>query len=244
MFDALRLESMGCLAVAIMGAQLLPNQAEVLGKTLKSVNADISLVLYLDSDEAGRKGTVASIKNIWKNDILRCCYLTVAIRECDDKDPDEAYENGNDEKAVLYTAFEFLMRYQLAESGEALAGIQIENRYDIISVENRIRVLRRIEDILTQKEWDAVFAWHDTVFNYSHQKEDISDAKFAYQAVYKFIKADYYSRTTEKEGKADNENSIDKVKKVSIIICRQRCRLRELVIAVKKSHWMTRHGRG
>ncbi len=213
MFDALRLERMGCLAVAIMGSQLLPNQAEVLGKTLKSANADISLVLYLDSDEAGRKGTVASIKNIWKNDILRCCYLTVAIRECDDKDPDEAYENGNDEKAVLYTAFEFLMRYQLAESGEALAGIQIENRYGIISVENRIRVLRRIEDILTQKEWDAVFAWYDTVFNYSHQKEDISDAKFAYRAVYKFIKADYYSRTTEKEGKADNENSIDKVKK-------------------------------
>lgn len=126
MFDALRLESMGCLAAAIMGSRLLSNQAVILGRTIKSVNADISFVLYLDSDEAGRKGTVASIKNIWKNDILRYCYLTVTIRECDDKDPDEAYENGNDEKANLYTAFEFLMRYQLTESGEDLAGIQIE----------------------------------------------------------------------------------------------------------------------
>ena len=67
MFDALRLESMNCLAVAIMGSRLITNQAALLGRTLKSVNADVSLVLYLDSDEAGRKGTVASIKNIWKN---------------------------------------------------------------------------------------------------------------------------------------------------------------------------------
>ena len=213
MFDALRLESMNCLAVAIMGSRLLTNQAALLGRTLKSVNADVSLVLYLDSDEAGRKGTVASIKNIWKNDILRCCYLTVAIRESDEKDPDEAYENGNDEKTVSYTAFEFLMRYQLADNGEDLAGIQVKNRYENISAEKRIRVLRRIEDILTQKEWHDVFSWYDTVFNTAHLKEDISDAMFAYQAVCKFIKADYH-RTIKKQGKGEgNEKNIDKVKK-------------------------------
>lgn len=214
MFDALRLESMGGLAVAIMGSRLLANQAVLLGRTIKSVNADISLVLYLDSDEAGRKGTVESIKNIWKNDILRCCYLTVAIRECDEKDPDEAYENGNDYKTVFYTAFEFLMRYQLAENGEKLAGIQIEERYENISAEKRIRVLRRIEDILTQKEWDDVFAWYDIVFDASHPKEEIlDDAMFAYQVICRFIKADYH-RVIGKQGKgAGNEKSIDKVKK-------------------------------
>ena len=167
----------------------------------------------LDSDEAGRKGTVASIKNIWKNNILRYCYLTVAIRECDDKDPDEAYENENDEKAILYTAFEFLMRYQLAESGEDLTGIQIEKRYNIISAEKRIRVLRRIEDLLTQKEWDDVLAWYDTVFNDFRQKEDISDAEFAYQAVYRFIKADYHRAIGKYRKGEDNENNTDKVKK-------------------------------
>ncbi|WP_440981024.1 CHC2 zinc finger domain-containing protein [Shinella sumterensis] len=58
--DALRLESLGFVSVAILGSQLTKEQANVLGRILKRAEQQWPLRrvnLFLDPDEAGRQGT-------------------------------------------------------------------------------------------------------------------------------------------------------------------------------------------
>ena len=62
--DALRLESVGLHAAAILGSRLAGTQAELLvdlAREWDRSGAGLAVHLFLDSDEAGRKGTVASL---------------------------------------------------------------------------------------------------------------------------------------------------------------------------------------
>ncbi|MFH1464768.1 MAG: CHC2 zinc finger domain-containing protein [Pseudomonadota bacterium] len=55
--DALRLESLGFLAVAVLGSSLTEEQIEVLIALAEAAGGEIEVHVVLDADEAGRKGT-------------------------------------------------------------------------------------------------------------------------------------------------------------------------------------------
>jgi DNA primase catalytic core len=65
--DALRLETVGLTAVAILGAQATAEQCEVLGSIIDSANKaqrSTRVMLFLDPDEAGRRGTVSAFASL------------------------------------------------------------------------------------------------------------------------------------------------------------------------------------
>lgn len=209
-FDALRLESMDKLAVAVLGSHIVENQIKLLEKVADSTKKMFSLELFLDSDEAGLKGTVGSIKNIWKSNILNRYYLSVSLPKIESKDPDEIYKNSKRGLVVSYSAFEFLLRFYLAEEGERLVDIELEKRFEEISVENRIWVLHNIEDMLPQKKWVELFECYDSVMN--RQKDDavISNEEFAYLTIRQFIIGSHNSKgkvVEQKAGKIISDNT-------------------------------------
>ncbi len=194
MFDALRLEAKGFLAVAVMGSRLQGSQDKLLGNAVGRTKKSVYLRLFFDSDEAGFKGAVASIGKIWKNPVLRHCYLSVAVCKVEGEDPDEAYKAGREKSAVSYLAFEYLLRYYVAE-GEYISQIPLKERISEISAERRIRIFQAIEDMLTQEEWENVFEWYDSVLYYPKMKEDISDGEFAFLVLRQFILSDCDSKS-------------------------------------------------
>ncbi len=60
MFDVLRLEQLGLHALGVLGAQLTPGQIARIRKLQDIVaegGRDLRIHLFLDSDDAGRRGT-------------------------------------------------------------------------------------------------------------------------------------------------------------------------------------------
>lgn len=58
-FDALRLEQLGFLALAVLGSHITPGQVDVIGRIqdlVSQYNGELRLNIFLDGDEAGRRG--------------------------------------------------------------------------------------------------------------------------------------------------------------------------------------------
>lgn len=187
MFDALRLETRGYCAVAVLGNRLLDKQIEQLEYVIDKSKANVSLSLFLDTDIAGLNGTIASIKRIWKNKILKKCYLEVQVLTDGTKDPDEALKEKERTKGVSYTAFEFLMRYYLKENEEALSEVDLKGGYAKLTTEARILLLHKMEDMLPKQEWEELFNYYDRVMENEVKEKEISDNIFSYLRIRSFI---------------------------------------------------------
>ncbi|MCI8298740.1 MAG: toprim domain-containing protein [Lachnospiraceae bacterium] len=194
MFDALRLEEKGYLAVAVMGSQLTEKQVRLLKMAASRARTRLSFNIFLDSDEAGLKGAVASIRRIWKCEALCGHNVWVSVLK-EYKDPDEVFQDGRKEMAIRYTAFEFLMRYHMADIGKYIVGQEVKERilsidlqeeFKEIGIDARFGLYAGIEDLLTEKEWNTVFEKYNAVFG-ATEKENKSNEEFAYVKLREFI---------------------------------------------------------
>ncbi|MDA3136233.1 toprim domain-containing protein [Pseudomonas syringae] len=98
-FDALRLESLGLPAVAIMGASISKEQVQIiksLSDTLPSKHASLTVCICFDRDEAGLRGaSEAALKLLSANlDVLFVWPTAAQLNTTDHtlhsiKDPDE-----------------------------------------------------------------------------------------------------------------------------------------------------------
>ncbi|WP_205904329.1 toprim domain-containing protein, partial [Pseudomonas viridiflava] len=71
LIDALRLESLGLAAVAVLGSKTSENQANIiiqLAKTLPEV-LPLQVRVFLDKDAAGLKGAASTIRTFLTKDI-------------------------------------------------------------------------------------------------------------------------------------------------------------------------------
>lgn len=110
-FDALRLESFGLPAVAIMGASISKEQIQIikgLSDTLPSKRASLTICICFDRDEAGLRGaSEAALKLLSANlDVLfvwpTAAQLKTADHSLDNiKDPDEYLRNLSAQEAKL-----------------------------------------------------------------------------------------------------------------------------------------------
>lgn len=185
-FDALRLETMGKCAVAVLGNRLVDKQIKLLEGLIDRLGVGVTLSLFLDTDTAGLNGTIASIKRIWKNKVLKKCYLEVQILKDGNKDPDEAFNGKSSTEGVHYTAFEFLMRYYLKEE-KPLPEVDIKTCYTKLNTEERISLLHKMEDILPRQEWEELFECYDRVTEIGGEEENASDSVFSYLKIRSFI---------------------------------------------------------
>lgn len=74
-FDALRLEQRGMSAAAVLGSHLLPSQSQVIAEYVMQSPLPVTICVFMDSDEAGLKGSYDTIKNLWQHGILRRAYM-------------------------------------------------------------------------------------------------------------------------------------------------------------------------
>jgi DNA primase catalytic core len=111
LFDALRLESLGLNAVAVLGASLSDNQCELLigvARAITNKNKVLELNLFFDNDQSGVKATDLSIKKIITK--LGLDNVDIKVYHSKDKgkvDPD-SFLKGREENALeLLSSIEY-----------------------------------------------------------------------------------------------------------------------------------------
>ncbi len=112
LMDALRLEALGINAVALLGSQITNEQVKLLSdytRELDRENAQLSVHIFLDADEAGRRGAVnATIKLLEASvevpgmllDVLAPPLLTDGDKR-QGHDPDELFQEIGSAEAAL-----------------------------------------------------------------------------------------------------------------------------------------------
>ena len=166
LFDALRLESVGLLAVAVLGSHITAGQLRVLERLASyCYNKDIilSIRLFLDSDNAGIQGMYQSVQSLVKSDLLRLSFPEIIVIpssvEPQVKDPDELLR-GKDASYLSKCTFElslpeFLMRY--AKKGRALTEsleIPFSKLYGSLPTLKKIYCLNHTANLFSAKIWD------------------------------------------------------------------------------------------
>lgn len=174
-FDAIRLQTKGILAVATLGSRITKGQVKSLIEALEKYNknkAKISIILFLDSDEAGFKGKLQSIKNIWDYSLEFEISVTIVNDEIK-KDPDLLFEGVNDVDSLkllrdnTIDVFEFLLRYHIDKNEFTVlknSEIKTEGAFRSISkVSERVNILSNIAKYLKNKTWRNVILFYKEV---------------------------------------------------------------------------------
>lgn len=99
LMDALRLESLGLSSCAVLGSQLTQEQAGLVSRLAEKIGnaaGALNVHLYLDNDEAGRKGAAKSIPLLWdsfrKFDVTPLVDAVALDPERPGKDPDSTFQ--------------------------------------------------------------------------------------------------------------------------------------------------------
>ncbi len=127
LFDALRLESLGMDAAAVLGSRLTNGQLRILeqfSEQQRQWDRTVELCCFLDSDKAGVEGAYQLLRSVWRSDVLRNIPLSIIIVPesvlCPGnnlgKDPDEFLKKLSRERASAWLEdhrlhpMEFLLR--------------------------------------------------------------------------------------------------------------------------------------
>ena len=166
LFDALRLESLGVLAVAVLGSHITAGQLRLLERFASfCCNSDIilSIRLFLDSDDAGVYGMYQSAQSLVKSEQLRFSLPEIIIIRSSEenraKDPDDLLK-GKTAAALSECTFqlslpEFLLRN--AEKGTALIEsleITFSELYDKLPTLKKIYCLNHTANLFSSQIWD------------------------------------------------------------------------------------------
>ncbi len=167
LLDALRLESLGLSAVAILGSRMTESQTGLLldlAKDLNRLNKQLIVHLFLDSDEAGRKGTTAAIPSLWS--AARESHFVLDIikpksRENDiAHDPDEYLRDVfrfGDSSSFLQDSVVSGLSFLVSELLDCQPS-DIDVVWNTISQTERLACMRSINYIGDSKFWKFTFA--------------------------------------------------------------------------------------
>ncbi len=154
LFDALRLESLGMDAAAVLGSRLTDGQLRILeqfAEQQRQWDRTVELCCFLDSDQAGVEGAYQLLRSVWRSDVLRNIPLNIILVPesvlCPGnnlgKDPDEFLKECNGEQA-----YEWLEKHQLHPMEFLLRRFINRNTlaYSVISSEE--------EQLSLEYQWD------------------------------------------------------------------------------------------
>ena len=207
-FDALRLRSKNISAVAVMGSHLLQGQVKVLADYVSRSRSMVDLRVLMDSDEAGLRGNFQTVKSLWNSEVLRKTPVKVSVLK-EGKDPDECLKGKtvSTKHFATYSAIEYVFRYLLYSGGEQpIQGTQLvdldpEEAYNRGSTDEKLFLLRQMEELMTKNEWQQMLGWQSGL-------PDIKDARnysehFIWNLIRQYLSGssdgEEYGRTQEKE---------------------------------------------
>lgn len=177
-FDALRLESVGLTAAAVMGSRLSDQQLRLLEafvETQVERGRAIELNCFLDSDGAGIKGAYEMLKSFWRSDKLRRTPLSILINEQNlaapgecGKDPDEILKGKNTEQAAKWLQkhrvhpMEFLLRYFLDPEtlGYSAANQTCEEQWKGLPFTRRVHLVNQIANLFSLGVWKNLLEFY------------------------------------------------------------------------------------
>ncbi|MBB5351619.1 DNA primase catalytic core [Haloferula luteola] len=166
LMDSLRLEALGLHAVALLGSQITAEQVALLTEYARDLDRDdlqLAIHLLLDSDEAGRRGTVSSTIKLLAASVeapgMLLDVLTPSkphtVNEAQAHDPDEWFREVNDfdtAHALLSTWCESPMKILLAWSLE-VEPVNLDSTWGKLPDAQRIQAFRDIERRLDRARW-------------------------------------------------------------------------------------------
>ena len=177
--DALRLEQHGVVAVAAMGAHLSADQVRLLadlGKVADSRHRQLWIHLFLDGDDAGRRGTERSLPFLLKTAAESGTFLVDVVLPGPDvpgKDPDELLRSQTSRKGVE----ELLARWAVPAPTVLMASAlgcrpdQVSDRWRGAGPAKRLRAMRVIEQALPAGHGRAIAARTFTHCNASQPEQ-------------------------------------------------------------------------
>lgn len=176
-FDALRLESLGIDAVAVLGSRLTHGQLRILeefAQQQRQWNRTTELCCFLDSDGAGVEGAYQLLRSVWRSEVLRdipLCIIVVpkSILNPEDnsgKDPDEFLNGLSREQASAWLEehrlhpMEFLLRRFMEQDTLAFDINSLESRWSQLSFFTRVRILNQISNLFSDLIWKDILEFY------------------------------------------------------------------------------------
>ncbi len=154
-FDALRMETEGKNALAVLGSQLTKTQTEELETVLREYSCSVSIHIFMDNDEAGQRGNLQTLRNLWSKEFFRKSYIDIIVPS-EGKDPDQIFKKGKDAKRVNYLPFEYLVRSNIPDEEMEEEGIDTKKRFESLGTEERILCLSKIKHWLPEPYWQEI----------------------------------------------------------------------------------------
>lgn len=185
-FDALRLESIGLDAVAVMGSHLSDQQLRLLDFFVSNQmerGRTVELNCFLDSDRAGIEGACEMLKSLWRNDKLRRTPLNILVNTQNfidpkicEKDPDEILKGKTLVQAEKWLQdhrihpMEFLLRYFLEPKtlGYSLENCTLEKQWEHLDFARRVHLINQIANLFSLDIWKNLLDFY--------QDSEVSDA--------------------------------------------------------------------
>lgn len=196
-FDAIRLQTLGKDAVAVLGACLTQSQAGVLAKFIRDSGGNWKINVFMDSDHAGIVGTKQTIHALCLNLTTRQCIINVVVNHKrlaafersedfsvdESKDPDEIFKNETNsineflEKNTL-SLFEFLLRYEI-DSDTLGVTKPLTKIYENYSLDQRIVLLNNAYSFLSPDIMGEMLKKYRTLFAVNRENAIVKDHIFA-----------------------------------------------------------------
>lgn len=220
-FDALRLESLGYNAAAVLGSHITKSQVDILIDYIKDVSKDYDVVklhLFLDSDKAGLKGAYQSIKNLWQTEYTRSIYIDVIVNKstiqksensdengslASTKDPDDILIYKTRQEADIWlksntiSTFEFLLRYFSDVEELNFEHDCFEIYYTNLDLNQKISLFNKVVSMIPNKYWKQIIAFYSSL---RMENED-----FSFGIVQNYI----ISAVIEKSSKSKDRNDVE-----------------------------------
>ncbi len=165
LLDALRLESLGLNCVAIFGSHITDDQANAVARLatrLESKGIQLAVHLFLDADNAGLRGSIASVAALLVKSAATTGFMVDVIAPPSQegkRDPDDilrSIQNREEALQLLYAWCYSPMAATLAfaiEEGPA----EIERRFSQLPPSRQMRAFREVERRLDRTQWRLIF---------------------------------------------------------------------------------------
>ncbi|HBA68655.1 MAG TPA: hypothetical protein DCZ40_04770, partial [Lachnospiraceae bacterium] len=162
-FDALRMETEGKNALAVLGSQLTKTQTSELETVLQEYNRSTSIHIFMDQDEAGQRGNLQTLKNLWSKEFFRKNYIDIIV-PLEGKDPDQCFQRGKDAKIRKYLPFEYLVRSNIPDEIREKE-IDTKKCFESLGTEDKVICLSKISHWLPELYWQDILDAYAVVQN-------------------------------------------------------------------------------